>query len=163
MHPQRNRPEGLESAAPTVLAVGEGERFPIGPPDADSWVDVKASSEATAGTFYFSEVQVAPGIPGPPPHVHQQTHDMFFVLSGRLGVRLDDEERVVDRGAFVCVPPGVVHTYFNADAAPVRFLHFQTPGGWEGHLREIQAVSASGKFTEEQHLKILARYDFQPV
>jgi mannose-6-phosphate isomerase-like protein (cupin superfamily) len=65
---------------------GEGEQ--IGGPTA---VPIKATGEETSHSFYLGEVVVAPGFPGPPPHVHEQLHDMFYVLDGMLTMRLGEE------------------------------------------------------------------------
>ena len=62
----------------TVHPPGEGEQ--IGGPSA---VTIKATGEETNGSFYLGEVVVEPGFPGPPPHVHERLHDMFYVLDGR--------------------------------------------------------------------------------
>jgi hypothetical protein len=40
-----------------------------------------------------------------------------------------DETRELGRGSFVCVPPGVVHTFSNPGEDRVRFLNFNTPPG----------------------------------
>ena len=65
---------------------GEGEQ--IGGPTA---VTIKATGDETNGSFYLGEVVAGPGFPGPPPHVHERLHDMFYVLDGTLTVRLGDE------------------------------------------------------------------------
>jgi mannose-6-phosphate isomerase-like protein (cupin superfamily) len=38
---------------------------------------------------------------------------MFYVLEGTLTMRLGDETTELPAGSFVCVPPGVVHTFSN--------------------------------------------------
>jgi uncharacterized RmlC-like cupin family protein len=42
------------------------------------------------------------------------------VLFGRLGFRLGDETAEVGPGGAVHVPPGVAHTFWNADAGATR-------------------------------------------
>jgi quercetin dioxygenase-like cupin family protein len=83
---------------------GEGER--IGGP---TTVTIKATGEGTEDFFYLGEVTVEPGFAGPPPHVHERLHDMFYVLEGTLTMRLGDDTAELPAGSFVCVPPGVVH------------------------------------------------------
>ena len=50
---------------------------------------------------------------------------MFYVLDGILTMRLGDETQQLGPGTFVCVPPGVVHTFANHGDRPVRFLNFK--------------------------------------
>jgi uncharacterized cupin superfamily protein len=64
---------------------GEGERHAAG---GNSAVIIKASGTDTGGSFFLSESTIDPGFPGPPPHRHEQLHDMFYVLDGVLTMRL---------------------------------------------------------------------------
>jgi mannose-6-phosphate isomerase-like protein (cupin superfamily) len=140
----------------TVHRPGEGER--IGGPTA---VTIKATGEETSGSFYLGEVVVAPGFPGPPLHIHGKLHDMFYVLDGTLTMRLGDETIELSTGSFVCVPPGVVHTFSNPGETAVRFLNFNTPAGWENYMRDLSAALAKGSPSQKEIGEIASRYDFQ--
>jgi mannose-6-phosphate isomerase-like protein (cupin superfamily) len=143
-----------------VLGPGEGERHAMG----TALVDIKAGGEATAGSLYCGEVVIQPGFPGPPAHVHERLHDMFYVLEGTLAMRLGDENLAVPAGTFVCVPPGVVHAFSNPGTAPVRFLNFNTPAGWEGYMRDLSAAAAGGRQLGTAEIGAIAsRHDFHPV
>ena len=142
----------------TVHLPGEGER--IGGP---TTVTIKATGEETNDSLYLGEVVVEPGFPGPPPHFHERLHDMFYVLEGTLTVRLGDETSELPAGTFVCVPPGVVHTFSNPGKDPVRILNFNTPAGWEIYMRDLGAALAKGTPTQEEIGRIASRYDFQVV
>ena len=144
----------------TVLRPGEGEVLEVGP----SSIALRATGENTGGTMFMSETVVAPGFPGPPPHVHDRLHDMFYVLEGTLSMRLGDEQLEAGPGTFVCAPPGVVHTFSNPSEQPVRLLNFNTPSGWENYMRELAAAFGSGaSVTPEEIGKIASRYDFRPI
>ena len=143
-----------------VLGPGEGEVYPMG----NSRLDIKAGSAETGGTLYCGEVLLEPGYPGPPPHVHDRLHDMFYVLEGVLEVRLGEEVREAGPGTFICVPPGTVHTFSNPGAGFVRFLNFNTPGGWELYMRDLAAGAADGRqLTSEEIGEIASRHDFRAV
>lgn len=89
---------------------------------------------------------------------------MFFVIDGTLTMRLGEEEREVAPGTFVCVPPGVVHSFSNRGEVPVRFLNFNTPAGWEGYMRGLAAASSEGRApTSEEIGRIASRYDFRAI
>ena len=126
-------------------------------------LEIKATRENTGGRFFLSETIVAPGFPGPPPHTHTELCDMFYVLEGTLTVLFEGEEHGLGPGSFVCVEPGDVHTFRNASDAPVRFLNFNVPGGWEDYMRELVAASADGPPTSEEIGAIASRYDFRPA
>ena len=143
-----------------LLAPGEGERHALG---GSSETVIKAAGADTGDTFFLSENVVGPGFPGPPLHRHEALHDMFYVLEGTLAMRLGDEQHAVGAGTFVCVPPGVPHTFSNPGDAPVRVLNFQTPGGWEDYMRELGEAGRAGPLTSEQIGRIASRHDFHVV
>lgn len=142
-----------------VHGPGGGERHLAG----EAEILIKATGEDTAGSFFLSETTIAPGFPGPPPHVHERLHDMFYVLEGTLTMRLGEDTREVQAGTFVCVPPGVVHTFRNASSATVRFLNFNTPSGWENYMRDLAAAAKEGPLDSARIGEIASRYDFRAV
>ena len=87
---------------------------------------------------------------------------MFFVLEGTLTMQLGEETLELTSRAFVCVPPGVRHTFSNRTDEPVRFLNFNTPSGWEGYMRDLgSAFAADEPPTPEAIGQIASRYDFK--
>jgi quercetin dioxygenase-like cupin family protein len=72
---------------------------------------------------------------GATPHFHRLHVDSFYVVEGGLAVLVDDEEKLLSPGAFVCAPQEVVHGFRSTSGA--RFLNFHTPGGgFAENLRE---------------------------
>lgn len=136
---------------------GEGERHAAG---GNSAVIIKATGADTGGSFFLSETTIDSGFPGPPPHRHEQLHDMFYVLEGVLTMRLGAETHEIEPGTFVCVPPGVIHAFSNTSDAPTRFLNFNTPAGWENYMRELGEAAKSGPLTSEVIGRIASQYDF---
>lgn len=145
---------------PVIQRPGEGERLDLG---GGSTVILKAGGDDTGGSLYVGETTIEPGFAGPPPHRHERLHDMFYVLEGRLTVRVEDEILELGPGSFVCAPPGVVHSFSNPTHAPVRFLNFNTPAGWELYVRDLAEAAKSGPLTPDVVGRIASRYDFQRV
>ena len=143
---------------PVVHQPGEGER--IGGP---TTVTIKATGEDTDDSFYLGEATLEAGFAGPPPHVHERLHDMFYVLEGTLTMRLGDDTTELAEGSFVCVPPGVVHTFSNPGPKRVRLLNFNTPAGWENYMRDLRAALEKGTPSPEEIGQIASRYDFRVV
>jgi mannose-6-phosphate isomerase-like protein (cupin superfamily) len=143
--------------AAVVHGPGEGERHGVG----SSEVLIKATGDDTDGSFFLSESTIEPGFPGPPLHHHERLHDMFYVLDGVLTMRLGEDTLQVGPGTFVCVPPGVSHTFANPSDRPVRMLNFNTPAGWEGYMRDLAAAAKDGPLTPEAIGRIASNYDFK--
>ena len=144
-----------------ILEPGGGERITVGA----SSLSIKAETATTGGTVFMSETELEAGFPGPPPHVHDRLHDMFYVLEGTLTFLVESDTIDAQPGTFVCVPPGTVHTFTNRSDAPVRFLNLNTPAGFEGYMRELGEAFSSGgpPPTPAQMGAIASRYDFRPA
>jgi len=141
-----------------VFGPAEGERISVG----RSSVLLKGTGDSSDGMFFLSEATVEPGFPGPPPHVHRELHDLFYVLEGTLILHDGDETVAAAADTFACFPPGRVHTFSNPGDEPVRFLNFNTPAGWENYTRELGAAFAGGGApTVDEIGRIASRYDFQ--
>jgi quercetin dioxygenase-like cupin family protein len=140
---------------------GEGENYEIGA----SSLSLKATSAQTGGSFFLSETVIEPGFAGPPLHVHHEMHDMFYVLEGTLTVQLAEETHEAPAGTFVCAPPETPHTFSNRSGGPVRFLNFNTPGGWEDYMRELAAAWTEGDAPPAPAAigRIASHYDFEVV
>jgi mannose-6-phosphate isomerase-like protein (cupin superfamily) len=113
---------------PIVLRSGEGEHVQL----PQSSVVIKAGTETTGGRFALSETTLEPGFPGPKPHVHRETLDMFFVLEGTLTMQLEEDSFDLLPGGFVLVPPGTAHTFSNRTDEPVKLLNMDAPAGLAG-------------------------------
>ena len=88
------------------------------------------------GRIAVIEVVTQPGIPGPPPHHHEGTDECFYVISGRLGVKLDDVWTQLEPGEYVNVPRGTVHTFGNEGPDEARVITGFEPQGFERFFLE---------------------------
>ena len=146
--------------APVILMPGEGERIAVG----GAASVMKAVAASTGGAFSMSEVTIAAGFPGPPLHLHRHMTDSFFVLEGTLRVVAGGHEADLPPGGYALVPPGVPHTFSNPGDAPVRVLNLNSPGGWEGYLRDLAAaMPPDGPPDPEAFRRVFARYDVEAV
>jgi mannose-6-phosphate isomerase-like protein (cupin superfamily) len=80
------------------------------------------------------------GEPVAKPHVHQEHTDAFYVLEGELTFKLGNEsEMTLPAGGFVAVPPGVVHSFWNAGDRTARWLTIHAPdGGFAAFMRGVR-------------------------
>jgi mannose-6-phosphate isomerase-like protein (cupin superfamily) len=60
-------------------------------------------------------------------HLHRSDGEAWYVLSGRLGFRVGDEEREVGAGESILVERGTPHSYWNAVSTPTHYLLVMTP------------------------------------
>jgi mannose-6-phosphate isomerase-like protein (cupin superfamily) len=83
------------------------------------------------------EVATPVGVPGPPPHHHDDCAELFYVTAGRLGVMRGGEWLSLGPGEQIAVPKGVVHTFRNdGDDDEVRTITGFEPKGFEAFFLE---------------------------
>ena len=126
----------------------------------------RVSNEATGGAWALLEYVAPPHFGGPPPHWHAHTAELFYILEGTVAFMLGEETIMAAPGTSVHVPPGLVHTFFNPTADPVRFLVWLTPGKFATYFEELFAMihaEPSWPPADRQKLDaLIARYDQQP-
>ena len=88
------------------------------------------TGEETGGAYFVMEAVVAPG-GGPPPHIHRNEDETFYIVEGRCDIRLDDEVVNAGPGDFVNIPRGRLHNFHNPTDEPVRMILTFTPAGIE--------------------------------
>jgi quercetin dioxygenase-like cupin family protein len=75
---------------------------------------VRVGAEESGGEHLVVDLYVAPGGAVAGEHVHPDIEEVFTVVRGRVGFRLDGREDVALSGCRLVVPPGVDHDWWNA-------------------------------------------------
>jgi len=146
---------GLQTEIPEILAPGEGAIVPM----PDVTMVFKARSGLGPTDFVVAEFTVEPGFAGPGPHVHRGHEELMYILEGTFEVFLEDQTVRLEAGAFVRVPPGVLHDIRNLGSTPARWLGIVSPGGMERYVAEVGDLAVSGELTEESRRQLRLRYD----
>jgi mannose-6-phosphate isomerase-like protein (cupin superfamily) len=109
--------------------------------------------------FVIAEWKDAGGIPGPPRwiaplHLHRDDDEAWYVLEGKLQVRVGEEIHEASAGCAVFVPRGTAHTYCNAGPGLVRYLLVMTSNIYS-LIQEIHSMkersSAALRLVFEKH------------
>ncbi|GAA1646902.1 hypothetical protein GCM10009744_42600 [Kribbella alba] len=116
----------------------------VGPTDGETMTDPQGRTDRylidtadTGGGFSLVEHTLAPHVLAAPLHLHTREDEYSFVLEGRLGALLGDDEVFADAGTLVFKPRGQWHTFWNAGDQPVRLLEIISPGGLEQLFRKL--------------------------
>lgn len=72
------------------------------------------------------EQQSPPGF-SVPLHVHDRYDEAFYMLEGEMHFVVGDTASIAEAGAFVFVPHGEAHRFWNASQAPARLLAIGSP------------------------------------
>src|ERR1700761_849785 len=108
---------------PVIVSEDSAERIrPFG-------IDMKVmlGAEHTGGTFSAVLAEVKPG-EGPPPHLHRDREEYFFVIEGTYSLGVNGRESTIGPGTLVFVPRGTVHTFKNIAATAGKILEWTIPG-----------------------------------
>lgn len=73
--------------------------------------------------------RLRPGAAPGPYHVHTNSENVYYLLSGRLLVRLDGEDHELSRGDAAFIPPGVPHSATNPGADEAVLIEIYAPAG----------------------------------
>jgi quercetin dioxygenase-like cupin family protein len=140
------------------------------PPDGGERLNVRGSTllfKAVAGTsggaFSLHERFVPPGGRRPPPHVHPDRTEAFWVLDGIAEFELDGQFAKAGAGEFVLVPGGVTHTFGAGREEPAHLLVLHAPA-LDDYFRELAELwsgpDAPDRSTE---LELMRRHGMRPA
>ena len=126
----------MNSIKPLISLPGEGHKITANGIE----IFLKAKAHQTNGQWSMLEYVLPPSLPGPPPHYHKKTQEMFYVLEGTLQFALDEKTIDAPAGTLVVVPENAVHTFKNATDFPVKFQVWFSPGGLEQYFIDVQEL-----------------------
>jgi mannose-6-phosphate isomerase-like protein (cupin superfamily) len=138
---------------PRIATVTEAESIrPFG-------IDMKIliGGEHTGGTFSAILAEINPG-EGPPPHLHQDRDEYFYVLEGTYQLSVGGDEATVGPGSMVFVPRGTVHAFKNIAGATGKLLEWTIPGSNGDYFRAMHDMESTGGFDPEKFAEINRRF-----
>jgi mannose-6-phosphate isomerase-like protein (cupin superfamily) len=138
---------------------GGGERLVV----RGSTLLFKAVAATTGGAFSLHERLIPAGGRRPPPHVHPDRAEAFWVLDGEAEFELDGELSRAGAGGFVLVPGGVAHTFGASPDAAARVLVLHAPA-LDDYFRELAELwSADTPPDRDAELDLMRRHGMRPV
>jgi quercetin dioxygenase-like cupin family protein len=107
----------------------------------DTLVRVHVRGEDTGGRYGAVEYEAPPGHQ-PPPHVHRDDDEGFYVIEGELTVYVGEDETVLGPGEFLNAPRGVPHTVRVSSPDRARVLVTSAPARFDAFVRELGEPAA---------------------
>jgi mannose-6-phosphate isomerase-like protein (cupin superfamily) len=107
-----------------VVQPGEGVVWNMAPGRSAA---LKLQNAETAGVMAFEET--APAGTDTTFHLHHDSDELIYVLSGEFTFKIDDRVTTGGPGTCAFIPRGVGHAWKNTGAEPGRALFLYTPGG----------------------------------
>ena len=147
---------------PIVLAPDEGQPFNA----FGASILLKTTAAQSNGEWFVLAGTAPPHSPGPAPHLHKVTTEIFVILEGEMTFRVGEQSRKVGPGGYAYIPPGVVHTFANESDTPVNYLGITSPALLEGYFHELMARVQGGDWPPQdmgEMLVLMEKYDSYPV
>ncbi len=143
----------------TVFEAGEGKVVTA----RGSAMVFKATRASTNNAFSLMERTLPAGGRKPPPHIHTNCEEAFYVLDGEVEFSLGDTTTIERTGAFVLVPGGVGHTFGNAGTTQARLLIIHAPA-MDAYFEELQELwSKALPPSHEDETKLMRRHGMEPA
>jgi mannose-6-phosphate isomerase-like protein (cupin superfamily) len=143
----------------TVLDAGQGTVLNA----RGSAMFFKATRASTNGAFSLMERTLPPGGRKPPPHIHTNCEEAFYVLDGEVEFSLGETTAVGRPDTFVLVPGGVAHTFGNAGKTQARLLVIHAPA-MDPYFEELQALwSGAVPPSREEEIELMRRHGMEPA
>ena len=116
-------------------------------------MNVMIAAEQTSGTCSVLIAEFKPG-EGPPPHLHRDTDEYFFVLEGTISLVVDGKESTVASGHLILTPRGTTHSFKNIGTSTARLLEWTVPGRSEPYFRAVYEMEVSGGLDPKRLVEI---------
>lgn len=115
-----------------VLGRGEGEGLWF----FNGLFTVKAGGPDTREAFTLIEAELPAG-EGPPPHIHHNEDEGFYVLEGEVSITCGEQTWTAVPGSFAMLPRGVPHSFTVSPAGNARMLQITSPAQFERFAAEM--------------------------
>jgi mannose-6-phosphate isomerase-like protein (cupin superfamily) len=128
----------MHASAPRILRAADGEVMgdPAGVRDR-----FLVDGDDAGGRFALVQHLFAPRSLAAPLHRHHREDEYMYVVYGRIGAVLGDDEVVAEQGDLVFKPRDQWHTFWNAGDGPAAVLELISPAGLEQFFRRLDGLS----------------------
>ncbi len=115
-----------------ALAQGEGQGIWF----FNGLLTIKAGGDDTRNAFALIECELPAG-DGPPPHIHHNEEEGFYVLQGELTISCGEQTWTAVPGSFALLPRGIPHSFRVSDSNPAKILVISSPAQFERFAAEM--------------------------
>ncbi len=122
--------------------------FDFRPVSPEIYTITHSTAESMEGEMWLGK-----GNEGPPLHYHAHLQEDLELIDGKLKIFRNCKWEVIKEGTKWSIPPKEIHTFKTVPDADATVKFSVTPAmGFEGFLRDTQALIKSGKLTSYKSL-----------
>jgi hypothetical protein len=75
--------------------------------------------------------------------MHDTEDEFTYVINGRIGFLIGDDEYLAEAGSWIMKPRGIPHTYWNPGPEPARLIEIIAPPDFENFFRDLSRILAT--------------------
>ena len=143
--------------AAKVVGPGDGKAGFLGSIGVRFMID----GDEAGDRFSLVEHPMSPWALAAPLHRHSREDEYSFVIEGKMGALLGDEELVAGPGDLVHKPRDQWHTFWNAGDTDARLLEIIAPAGFERYFEELADLFLPGRPAPEVLAEVRGRYGLE--
>ena len=117
----------------------------------------KIMSSETGGSYSVIQSTTPPN-GGPPPHVHQNEDELFYVIKGTYEFSCGDKKQRAQKGSLIHLPKGIPHSFKNTGDTEGILLNTISPGGFENFFEEIDQLPKDKPLDRKKVSEIAGKY-----
>ena len=121
-------------------------------------ITCKVAGGDTNGSYSIIE-EISPPGAGPPPHIHYETDEIFYILDGKYEIQCGDKTHIATAGSVAVLPRGIKHIVKNIGDKPGRVLVIIMPGELVHFFEEIDSLSKENDLDPSKAMEIAKNYD----
>jgi mannose-6-phosphate isomerase-like protein (cupin superfamily) len=119
---------------PLVLDFGLGKFDEIG--EIEFWIANQEDAGYCGKFLFVADGQTCPY------HKHDRKHETFFVMKGQVRMVIDDEEKFLEEGEVLVMPPGQRHSF--SGVGPALLLEVSMPSMRQDNFFADEAIGEKG-------------------
>src|ERR1017187_1052320 len=96
-----------------------------------------------------------------PLHRHTREDEYTYILEGRVGALLGEEDLVGGPGDLIFKPRNQWHTFWNAGDQPARILEIISPAGFEHFFEELVDLGGITQTDPQTLTELCAHYELE--
>ena len=90
----------------------------------------KVSPQKLSANYDLAIGESQTGVPGPPPHHHDNYHESFYIVEGEMDFVINGAPKKVSKGESIDIPPGTLHTFQNSGKELCKWVNIHSPKGF---------------------------------
>lgn len=97
----------------------------------------KVTLHDTSGDYDLAFGETPAGVPGPPPHLHENFTESFLITEGEMEFFVNGEVMVLKAGESINLPQNTLYTFSNKSESTCKWVNIHSPKGFRQFFETV--------------------------